>query len=186
MLPLGCAIAAWFRVAPEPRYIAPLAWSCAALCLVQAFRCSRFALAPGRGLVALVVALGVSPLIVNPLLEWHRSPDVGPVRALVRANVKIPPPGHWLEPPRPLPALKAFQTRSGLVLNVPDGPAARCWDAPLPCTTNPAPNLRLRVPGRLDGGFVVDGPWEMQSWPEPWRPRYLAAWRAGRGARTND
>ena len=27
---------------------------------------------------------------------------------------------------------------------------------------------------------------EVPNWPEPWRPRYLPAWREGRGARGND
>ncbi|MGH7657841.1 MAG: hypothetical protein ACREL6_06365, partial [Gemmatimonadales bacterium] len=56
---------------------------------------------------------------------------------------------------------------SGLILNTP-ARGMLCWDAPLPCTPHPAPNLRLRRPGDLGGGFVTDGNWQALDWPNPW------------------
>lgn len=44
---------------------------------------------------------------------------------------------------------------SGLVVTVPRGSDA-CWDAPLPCTPEPHPGLRLRRNGELASGFAID------------------------------
>lgn len=57
---------------------------------------------------------------------------------------------------------------------------AKRWDAPIPTTPNPVPNLRLREPGRLDGGFAVDGDWQMQDWSFYWRDSFLSEWRQRR------
>jgi hypothetical protein len=78
-----------------------------------------------------------------------------------------------------------FKTDSGLIVNTPsklDPKSMRlwpnaCWDAPLPCTPNPAPNLQLREPGNLANGFKVDGDWMMQDWPYYWRAGFLEEWR---------
>jgi hypothetical protein len=43
---------------------------------------------------------------------------------------------------------------SGLVVRVPDG--GTCWNAPPPCTPQPNPALRLRRPGDLGAGFMLD------------------------------
>lgn len=48
------------------------------------------------------------------------------------------------------------------------------FNAPIPCTPNPAPNLRLRVAVRIASGFTVDDSGEMQFWPAN-RPEFGAA-----------
>jgi hypothetical protein len=47
-----------------------------------------------------------------------------------------------------------LQLETGLTLYVPQGDA--CWDAPFPCTPFPNPALKLRQPGDLSAGFMVD------------------------------
>ena len=77
------------------------------------------------------------------------------------------------------PELTTYRTRSGLLLNtVPN----RCWNAELPCTPNPAPNLRLRDTSNMARGFVLDGPWAMENWPLNTQPGFLSAWRRSRTA----
>jgi hypothetical protein len=54
---------------------------------------------------------------------------------------------------RPQVALR--QLASGLAVQVPVNSDV-CSDAPLPCTPEPHPGLRLRRPGDLGGGFAID------------------------------
>lgn len=57
--------------------------------------------------------------------------------------------------PTPRPALTETRLASGLVVQLP-GPSQCCWDGPLPCSPNPSQALRLRRPGELGSGFVLD------------------------------
>jgi hypothetical protein len=172
-VPLAGALAAWFLIAPEPRFGAPLWWSLAALITGQAFVLARGAGRPAvsRGVLACACVLGLSPAIVAPL--QGRRGDANPLLAIARWNTVIPPDGAWFGGSAS-PQLTTFTTTSGLELRVPE---QRCWDTALPCTATPAPNLRLRTPGQLARGFAVDGPWQMQDWPAKSRPDFLPAWR---------
>lgn len=175
--PTVIAFVAWFAVAPEPRYAAPITWGLAALVGAQAFAlgAGRLSARQIRWLVGAIAVVGVSPLLLGPVTRWRPRVDGSLVRFVARSNIRVPPPGSWFGSRVGRPIHRPYTTRSGLVLQVPD---RLCWDGPLPCTPNPAPNLRLRVPGRLDGGFVVDGPWAMEHWPQAWRSDYWEAWRA--------
>ncbi|MDB4915742.1 MAG: hypothetical protein JWM95_3386, partial [Gemmatimonadetes bacterium] len=180
LLPTLVSLVAWFVVAPEPRYATSAFWTLVALVGSQALAMSerRMSEATIRRVVAAAFLLGVSPLVVNPLVDWRVGGSIGnPLKAVVRSNMRIPPVGEWYQPAATHAKLHPFTTRSGLVLNQPE---QRCWDAALPCTPNPAPNLRLRVPGHIERGFAVDGGWQMQDWPYKWRPDFLAAWRQGK------
>lgn len=175
LLPASAGIAAWFMGAPEPRYVMSLFWTLAALCTTQAFGLlragdSRRAV---RGTCLACLFLGVSPAFVNPLLVATSDP----LTAIVKYNLTRPGTDLWFHPIGGRAELKTFITGTGLVLNVPVGNGGRCWDAPLPCTPNPAPNLRLRTNGKLERGFAVDGSWQMMDWPWDWLPRFLPAWR---------
>jgi hypothetical protein len=65
----------------------------------------------------------------------------------------------------PTAQLTVYQTDSGLKLLVPVNDR-RCWDAPLPCTPHPAPDLIQKTRfGRPE--FVTQGPWEQVNWPFP-------------------
>ena len=52
------------------------------------------------------------------------------------------------------PRLHTETLASGLVVQVPEHQV--CWYAPLPCTPEPHPGLRLREPGNLGRGFAID------------------------------
>jgi hypothetical protein len=178
--PTVISLVAWFVVAPDPRYATAGFWTLTALLASQAY------LLGGANVNARLVrrvftaacVLALSPAVVNPLVEWYVAHSIeSPAKVIIRANFRIPPDGEWYQRPLGRPILSPYQTLSGLVVNVPE---QRCWAGPLPCTPNPAPNLRLRVPGRLDKGFMVDGAWQMINWPEPWRATFLPAWRESR------
>jgi hypothetical protein len=118
----------------------------------------------------------VSPLVSLESL-YRRE---GPLAAVLKSNLNRAGSDGWFQPVEGEPVLTPYRTRSGLLIQaVPD----RCWDAPLPCTPNPAPNLRLREPGNLARGFAVDGGWQMENWPMGWQPDFLAAWRRSRARR---
>jgi hypothetical protein len=52
------------------------------------------------------------------------------------------------------PRLTATELPSGLVVQVPE--YGQCWNAPPPCAPEPNPGLRLRRPGDLGAGFMID------------------------------
>lgn len=181
-LPLAVALLGWFLSAPEPRYALPFFWSLAALAWSQVYR-RRLAMAPlpsSRALILAGAMLGVSPLVISPVfsrLSPHR--DEGPLGAILKSSFNRPGTDLWFQGIDGKPQLTPYRTRSGLLLNtVPN----RCWDAELPCTPNPAANLRLRDPSNLASGFVLDGPWAMENWPLNTQPGFLAAWRRSRSA----
>jgi hypothetical protein len=186
-VPCAVAIIAWYFAAPAPRYIAPIFWSLAALAASETWRLSNAAAAasgtplPVRRWLAPGVLVGLAPLVVSPVLRASRADDgASPLVALAKAYVTRPS-GRWFprmaQPPQYVP----FTTASGLVVNVPKD---QCWMTPIPCTPNPAVNLRLRRPPHLRHGFVTDGAWQMQNWPLSWQPAFLDAWRRSRrGAR---
>lgn len=176
------ALVVWFSNAPDSRYAKYLFWGLAALCGSQAYRTYAAARSThiSRVLILGLLLLGLGPTVVNPVYRAVRTGS-NPLLAIVTANLNRPKTGVWLPGlPKPEP-LETFVTESGLKLYVPP---ERCWDAPLPCTANPAPNLSLRSPGNPGDGFVVNGNWQMRDWPYRWRSAFLPAWRAHR-ARTN-
>lgn len=180
LVPNLISLVVWFTVAPEPRYSTSAFWTLAALVGSQAFAMTaqRVNEKQIRGVFAALCVLGISPLVVNPLVEWRSAgADGNLIKAIVHANVRIPPPGEWYQPAGMEPKITPYVTRSGLILN---RAVQRCWDEQLPCTPNPAPNLRLRVPGELEKGFTVDGSWQMVDWPNKWTPDFLPAWRQSR------
>lgn len=185
MLPLGVAIVLWFVMAPAPRYAMAFFWSVAGIMAGQwlaGVAPTRRARANPR-ILAFGAILGVSPLVLTPVQSWWRGGRAdGLVTTVLRHNVRIPPEGKWFQPRKPLPPVRPFTTASGLVVQVPE---TRCWDTPVPCTPNPAPNLKPRDPQRIERGFVVDGgEWQMQDWPEPWKREYFRAWQQSQRSRT--
>lgn len=175
-LPSLCAITAWFSTSPEMRYAQPHFWSLAALLATQAIRLRR-AISPTRSNRSLLVTgalVGVSPLLISPIVYEDLHLNESPLRTILKANLNRPGTDGLFQPIAGQASLQTYRTRSGLVLNIV---SANCWDAPLPCTPNPAPNLRLRDPSDLHRGFVVDGPWQMLNWPNGRQPGFLAAWR---------
>ena len=180
LFPLVAALAVWAMTAPEPRYSEPFLWTLTALFGAQAFRFLDDVPTVRRRFLVGAVLCGLSPAVLAPAwsaIELRRA--AGPLEMIAQALFKTPPPGEIFQAAGKPSPLTTFTTDSGLILNVPIGERARCWSAPPPCTPSPAPNLRLRVPGRIDRGFVVDGDWKMRDWPQPWRPKLLPAMRQG-------
>lgn len=62
-------------------------------------------------------------------------------------------PLRGFEPSSP-PTVHPETLKSGLVVNVPVNQV--CWYAPLPCSPEIHPGLRLREPGNLAAGFAID------------------------------
>jgi hypothetical protein len=183
LLPLVLAVAAWFFVAPEPRYVLPYLWSLVALIGSQTFG-PRLLLAPQRSVRAILVGgalLGISPVLVSPIASKAlRRDEPNPLLGIIRNNFNWPGSDLWFQPMDGRPKVTPYRTRSGLLLNVARD---QCWDAALPCTPNPAPNLRLRDSADLAKGFMVEGSWQMENWPLSWQPNFLAAWRKSRAER---
>jgi hypothetical protein len=63
--------------------------------------------------------------------------------------------------------------KTGFVVNVPRGTDS-CWDAPLPCTPFPNPALRLRRPGDLRRGFMLDPVVHARYRYDPGRPWFTS------------
>jgi hypothetical protein len=164
-LPILAGIAFWFLRLPDPRFGLHLFWMAAAMAVAQ----SVVALPPQsriRWKLALLVScafLASLPIILQVPSGWigHR---YGFAKGLV----------HWgvLGPPRqgglyaiPAAELYQFTTDFGLTVYVPVNDN-RCWDAPLPCTPHPAPNLLLKTRfGRPE--FITRGGWQQINWPNP-------------------
>jgi len=186
-LPLMAAIAVWFVTAPSHRYSPALFWPLAALSVTEAVRVIWPLIGPrSRGwLAVLVVTIAVAPVFAERgFVMVHEGAEAAmAVRIRDRSTAFW---GRGLSPMGGEVAVTVYTTRSGDQLNVPDrsrppaGLPNACWSAPLPCTPNPAPNLQLRVPGRLDRGFRVQGGWEMTDWPYYWHAFFLPEWRARR------
>src|SRR5262249_35478322 len=119
-----------------------------------------------RILRAATLTAAFSPCIVGPLwsadfavmLQWSTRAAFWTV---VQSTFKSPDPDRWFKTTRQPPPMKEFTTESGVALKVPTGVSGRCWNTAGLCTPNPAPNLRLRVPGDVSRGFAVDGAWRM-------------------------
>ncbi len=181
--PALAAIAAWWAVAPMAHYGTAFFWILAASLGSAAIHGSQGA---RSRFARWLFALAISPVILTP--AWPRilaGADVLTiVSSIASANIKQVPPGRWFQVTEDRTVRIPFTTTSGLVLQVPQGRFGRCWYSAVPCTPNPAPNLRLRVPGSIERGFAVDGNWQMIGWPEPWRAELLPAmrefWNKGR------
>ena len=173
-IPALAGVAAWFVLAPEPRYASPLIWILAALLVAGCFhRLGGGASwdAARRYWLALLV-VGVSPLPIHPVVSAPPSHRALPAwRRLVLENLMLPGQPVLLQPTPFNPKSTQYLTRSGLALAFT---SRTCATHAIPCTPNPAPNLRLRVPGDIRHGFEVDGGWQMQFWPAN-RPLFTAA-----------
>jgi hypothetical protein len=153
-LSAGCAmsVAIWFFTVPAPRFGFTIFWSLAAATAAEAAshvsqaRVSRVAL-------LLAAAVGLLPVLF-PLRD---------INTIVRRMVVPPGPDHGLHP-YPEVETHRFETQSGLSLLVPNRKDA-CFNAPLPCTPHPAPNVALLQPHNGRPKFVTNGAWEQINWP---------------------
>jgi hypothetical protein len=178
LTPILGSVMFWFFIAPRPLFGFFSFWILVALCAGQVGKagiCSarhRFVaelLAIGFLIGALTLGLNLFSIGKNIF-----SNGINPVVAVSQELVIRPDSEIWFRPTI-VPRLEAFTTESGLVLYVPENDN-RCFNAPLPCTPHPAPNLRLRRAKTLQSGFVTDGQWHPLRWPNPWTT-FLPSWR---------
>lgn len=141
LLPALVALVFWFVQAPDYRFAGAVFW---------------------------VIGLGLTLLAVEAVL--HRLTE-GPLFGVVRLAVAVIVLllGAPLQPPLfivlstssdrlpqlPTPEHTFFMTESGLILHRPTK-SDQCCALPLPCTPYPSRELRLREPGNLASGFILD------------------------------
>jgi len=178
LVPIVASLLAWFALAPEGRYAAGYAWALPALLGARAWtlRVARGAVVRPNFFPIITGAVAALTLVAVPFTVARSESPGAVVKTIIKQNVKLWEAGTWMAR-LPVPPLDTFTTQSGLVLSVPKD---RCWDAPPPCTPNPAPNLELRSPPDLRSGFRVNGAWAMRDWPSTARPKFLESWRQSR------
>jgi hypothetical protein len=189
LLPVVVAIGAWGWSVPATRYIVAVWWTLACVCLCECQRevWPHLGITARRLAISGCIVLGISPPLVEPAFAAIRDGQ-GAVLAVLHYNFVRPEPNLWVHPMAGQAVLTPFTTRSGLVLNVPNNPRLPqgCWDAPIPCTPNPAPNLQLRRPGQVEEGFRLDGGWQMHYWPYRDHTSFLTEWRKRRVERDHE
>jgi hypothetical protein len=147
---LACAasLALWLRT-PAPRFGYAFAWISVAALGVAILARDGSAESLRRRLRIAAIALAVLP-VAHRLAAWTAAGSWSGVTE----TLLLRPAGSPGFQPVPKADLAIFTTRSGLVVWVPrDGD--QVWNAPLPATPEPLPDLALRRPPSLEAGFVL-------------------------------
>ena len=138
LLPPAAGLVYWFLTAPAPRFAGASFWF----------------LGAGGAFVACRAWAGISHVRTGALFALVVTLMLVPVARPRRHSLYVKPgPEHGFHP-IPVVEMETFVTDSGLELLVPPK-GRRSWDAPLPCTPHPRPELRLRRTGNLRSGFVT-------------------------------
>jgi len=136
LVPALLSFAFCFATTPMPRYFGATLWILAVDSLLLLMGSAVF----GAGRVSRVVAtLGVV-VATGSVLFVQRPPLLLPA-----GKFEI----------MPAPEVEVEHLPSGLGVRVPRV-TQTCWDAPLPCTPDPNPALRVRRAGDLGSGFAID------------------------------
>lgn len=167
---LMAALLIWLLGAPEPRFGFGLVWMGAAALLAIVFtgagrRCPdsvvlqatqasnspcRFP-AGARVWIAALILLCLMPL-VHRCAAWVW---LGDWRRLTETLVIGPGPDYGMHPVLEIPRSQQVN-RWGVFMWVPVDPQMGLGDTPLPATEQLVPDLRLRKPDNLGGGFRMD------------------------------
>jgi hypothetical protein len=140
----------WFFAAPEPRFGWQMFWTLAATSVALS--------AKGPSLSPRIIAV-IALLLTLPAIAYR----AGVLAILRHGNIIreipliLPGSDHGFHP-MPTQTFKTAQTRWGTTIYIPDSDDTLTWDGPLPCTGWPPldRDLRLRRPGDLSSGFVID------------------------------
>jgi hypothetical protein len=145
LFPPVVSLVFWFVSAPDPRFSGALFWIVAAGALALAldeishfYNFNDHARIFGGYLLCVIVFLYISP-IRNPL--WIIVSE------------------QYADGLHPIPTVEyeTLTTESGLMIHVPVGKDQyHCWNAPLPCAPDLRSTLRLRRPGDLSKGFILE------------------------------
>ncbi len=167
LVPVLIGLAAWFVMAPGPRFGYPMAWMLiAGLAALAAER--TLAIHPERSrslatrLALAVAALCLPVLVHRAAMVWKIEGQREGTSALRQVPFVWPGLDRGFHP-TPTRELELFVTRWGLGVWVPEGwnkgrgPRV-VWDSPLPAVAwpDPDPDLRLRREGNLSAGFKID------------------------------
>ncbi len=152
-IPAAAAILFWFFSAPDPRFLGSLLWILGAGIIVWGLEGLKSQEMPSGKMLNLAVVFWVFLYIYpfhNPLM--YKYPFDSPL--LIR-------PYNATQALHPV-AEAQYDTRmtdSQLAVNIAEQEMCT-WDVPLPCTYDGKfyRGLRLRVPGDLRSGFVLDWP----------------------------
>ncbi len=182
-IPPLVGLLAWFTSAPAVRFgWAPL-WLLAALFPALILGSVDRLTALGRRVcVVSGIAMALVPVTLPSLAAWVRLGAHAGFRDFIERtlpNSDSAVPGLSR---LPRPAGRPYVTQSGLRLSM--GLAnGYCWDARLPCSPSPSPNLVLRGTGLKDG-FEIKGSWQPLEFPYA-ESRFLGFWRC-KQATAND
>ena len=170
------ALLAWLAVAPRPSFGFGVVWVLAALWAgaLASWLKPRTA---ARWVAVLTLLLGAC-VVANAVRLWYGD-EFWTMRAWEWTLVQDADANDWFREPA-VPALSEYRTTSGLLVYVTEE-RSLCWRAPLPCTPSPARNLALRRAGDLSGGFLTDGTWQAERWPNRSSP-FLEIWRERQGS----
>ena len=131
-VPPVAALIFWLLTAPDPRFAGAAFW--------------------------ILMASSLTVFLVARRLNGAREAVVLFAAVLLFSNINLPGSiDRWKRDhgtARRVP-LVTRTTDSGLQVHVP-GHGDMCWNAPLPCTPYFNPRLRLREPGNMAKGFVID------------------------------
>jgi len=156
--PPAIAFVLWFVTAPAERFGGAIFWLLGAGIWAVIFAQTRTTIGRRRLAQAALATAAVTVLAGVVAGSWLSSDRYG------WAVFVTPGPEAGFHP-IPEAIVEAHRSDSGLVHYVPTGvagsssewvPQTRCWDAPLPCTIRPKPELVTRRPDTWRAGFRLD------------------------------
>lgn len=139
LIPLILSISYWFFTAPSPRFGSTFLWVLAIFCISKIIYDTNN---PKRRIISFILIVAFSSSFFNISLLQLRH-----IKFLFKEKILLNLP--------PSVPLKIYTTHHGLKIYVPEI-GDQCWDAPLPASIYPHPDLRLRKEGDLRSGFVLD------------------------------
>ena len=142
LIPSLAAIIFWSFAAPDPRFAQFAIWTLAGVIGAWGITAAGFRFGAGRSNRVALAALFALLLWCQISVGWRES-----LQSISARN-----------PIAPLPSVTVLprQTQSSLTVYAPAA-GNQCWDAPLPCTPEFDPSLRLRDGQSIQHGFFSDG-----------------------------
>ena len=139
------AIIFWFFAAPDLRFVQFAIWTLAGVLGAWGITAAGLRFGAGRSNRAALAVLFALLIWCEISFGWRES--------FQAVSAKTP------LVPLPVVAVVPRETRSGLTVYVP-AEGNQCWEAPLPCTPELDPSLRLRDGQSLRSGFLREAPAE--------------------------
>jgi len=138
ILPGVLSLVFWFLTAPDPRFAGASFWYLGTGTLALGYQSLNPSSFRKAALITLLVIVSTSLLLI------YRGKSKGYLPGTISEA------GFYRIPSV---KLQTFITNSGLAIYTPKE-GDYCWDAPLPATPYPNPNLRLREAGNISKGFM--------------------------------